>query len=149
LDYRIRPAREADLPALVLLLGELFSIEQDFRPDPERQRRGLVLMLADPRSRMVLVAERDGRVIGMVTGQLVVSTAEGAPSALVEDMIVEAAERGLGLGRALLETVERWAVEQGATRLQLLADRDNAPARAFYARLGWSETRLVSLRRKA
>lgn len=149
MNDRIRPARGGDIPALVRLLGELFSIERDFRPDPERQRRGLALMLEAGAGRVVLVAERDGRVLGMVTGQLVVSTAEGATSALVEDMIVEAGERGLGVGRALLETVERWAAEQGATRLQLLADRDNAPALAFYARLGWDRTRLVCLRRKA
>jgi GNAT superfamily N-acetyltransferase len=147
LDVRIRFASHADLPVLVQLLGELFSIEADFRPDPERQRFGLALMLADRRARAVLVAEEAGAVIGMVTGQLVISTAEGAPSILVEDMIVAAPARGRVVGRALLASVERWGSERGATRLQLLADRDNAPALAFYAREGWSPTRLVCLRR--
>ncbi len=147
MDVRIRTACAADLPVLVRLVGELFSIEADFRPDPEKQRRGLALMLADPASRAVLVAERGGEVVGMVTGQLVVSTAEGAPSVLVEDMVVDAASRGGGVGRALLAAVESWAAKRGATRLQLLADRENAPALAFYARMGWSATRLVCWRR--
>jgi GNAT superfamily N-acetyltransferase len=146
-DVRIRCARGDDGPALVALLSELFSIEADFRPDPERQRRGLALMLADPASRVVLVAERAGTVIGMVTGQLVVSTAEGAPSALVEDMVVQASARGAGVGRALLAAVEAWAAGRGATRLQLLADRENAPALDFYRRAGWRGTQLVCLRR--
>jgi GNAT superfamily N-acetyltransferase len=137
----------ADVDALVELLDQLFELEADFRPDEARQRRGLALMLEEPERRAVLVAERAGAVVGMVTAQLVVSTAEGAPSALVEDMVVDAPWRGLGAGRALLEGIEAWARARGATRLQLLADRENAPALAFYARMGWSGTRLVCLRR--
>jgi GNAT superfamily N-acetyltransferase len=147
MDVRIRPASTADLPALVRLLEALFSIEADFTPDRERQRLGLALMLSDPRRRAVLVAERTGAVIGMVTGQLVVSTAEGGLSVLVEDMVVDAAARGRGVGRTLLRAMESWATKRGATRLQLLADRENVPAIAFYGREGWSATQLVCLRR--
>jgi GNAT superfamily N-acetyltransferase len=143
----IRSAARWDLDALVSLLGLLFSIEADFRPEPVRQRRGLERALADPARVGVLVAERDGAVIGMVTAQLVTSTAEGGASAWIEDMVVAERERGRGIGRRLLEAIEAWAVARGASRLQLLADRENAPALAFYARLGWRSTRLVCLRR--
>jgi GNAT superfamily N-acetyltransferase len=147
MDVRIRSATPADLPALVALVGELFAIEADFRLEPARQRSGLALLLADRERSAVLVAERSGQVIGMATAQLVISTAEGALSALVEDMIVNAGHRGGGVGRALLGAIEAWAEGRGATRLQLLADRENAPALAFYERLGWRGTRLVCLRR--
>jgi GNAT superfamily N-acetyltransferase len=143
----VRAARPGDLEAMVRLLGELFSIEADFQPDAARQRRGLALLLEDPTRCALLVAERAGVVVGMVTAQLVVSTAEGAPSALVEDMVVAARERGHGVGGALLRAVEGWAAARGATRLQLLADRDNAPALAFYGRMGWRPTALVCWRR--
>ncbi len=146
-DVAIRGATPADTERLARLLGILFSIEADFRPDPERQRRGLALMLGEPERRAVLVAEREGEVVGMVTAQLVVSTAEGGPAALVEDLVVEPAERGRGVGRRLLEAIEGWAAARGASRLQLLADRENDPALAFYARTGWQATRLVCLRR--
>lgn len=143
----IRVASEGDLDALVRLLGLLFSIEADFKPDKRRQRRGLSLMLREPERRVVLVAERGGDVIGMVTVQLLVSTAEGAPSGLLEDMVVDEGARGAGVGRRLLLAAEQWARRQGATRLQLLADRTNLPALRFYRRLGWSDTQLVCLRR--
>ncbi len=147
MDVRIRAAVPADLPALVRLLADLFAIEADFVPDANRQRIGLALLLADRRRAAVLVAEGAGGVVGMVTGQLVLSTAEGGLSALVEDMVVDAAARGRGVGRALLGAIEGWAAERGATRLQLLADRENAAALAFYDAAGWSPTRLVCLRR--
>jgi GNAT superfamily N-acetyltransferase len=143
---RVRLATTVDLELLAALLGELFAIERDFTADPARQRAGLALMLSEPDRRGVLVAESGGAVVGMVTAQLVVSTAEGGLAALVEDMVVTRPERGRGAGRALLEAIEAWARARGASRLQLLADRDNGGALGFYARLGWSGTRLVCLR---
>lgn len=143
----IRRAHAQDLDTLIGLLGALFSLESDFRPDARRQRRGLERMLEDPGRRLVLVAERDGTVIGMVTVQLVVSTAEGGDAGLVEDLIVSAPHRGAGVGRRLLAVAEDWAWTRGATRLQLLADRENALALGFYAEAGWTPTRLVCLRR--
>lgn len=143
----IRAAVPADLDALVALLGELFAIEADFRPDPERQRRGLALLLEDRLRRAVFVAEVRGEVVGMVTGQLVVSTSEGAVSVWVEDMVVAEEARRAGLGRRLLLAIEQWGAARGATRLQLLADRENHPALRFYEARGWSGTRLVCLRR--
>lgn len=143
----LRAARPTDLDALIQLLATLFSLEADFRPDAQRQRRGLARMLEDPARRLVLVAERDGQVIGMVTVQLVVSTAEGGEAGLVEDLVVAAPHRGAGVGRRLLAFAEEWARARGATRLQLLADRENALALGFYARLGWAPTRLVCVRR--
>jgi GNAT superfamily N-acetyltransferase len=143
----IRSATPDDLDALVRLLGVLFSIEADFRPDAERQRRGLALLLAAPSRASVFVADRAGAVVGMVTAQLVVSTAEGGMSALVEDMVVEEEHRRRGVGRILLGAAEAWAARRGATRLQLLADRENAPALRFYERMGWRPTQLVCLRR--
>lgn len=143
----IRPAREEDLDALVSLLAALFALEPDFRADPARQRRALARLLAEPERAAVLVAVRGGTVIGMVTAQLVISTSEGAPSAWLEDLVVDAAARGRGVGGLLVEGVEAWARARGATRLQLLADRENAPALRFYDRAGWRATRLVCLRR--
>jgi GNAT superfamily N-acetyltransferase len=144
---RVRLAAPGDLDDLTRLLGLLFALEADFAPDAARQRRGLGAMLSDPAHRGVFVAERDGAVVGMITGQVVVSTAEGGPSVLVEDLILEERVRGAGLGRALVSAIERWAGERGATRVQLLVDEQNQPALGFYRRLGWQPTQLRALRR--
>ena len=82
----------------------------------------------------------------MCTGQLVVSTAEGGPALLVEDVVVDANHRGRGVGRALLAALADWARGRGVRRLQLLADGTNGPALAFYDRLGWRATALVCRR---
>lgn len=143
--WRIRPAQPGDLGRLSKLLTVLFAIEADFQIDEERQQRGLQLMLAAPQA-CVLVAEAKGAIIGMATGQLTISTAEGEPALLVEDVVVEEVWRGRGIGRKLLAELGEWAVVQGAGRLQLLADRNNKAGLAFYRKLGWRSTELICLR---
>jgi GNAT superfamily N-acetyltransferase len=147
----LREARTADLDALVELLGLLFTLEADFAADARRQRDGLLQMLAGAKNRLVLVAtipgDGAGLVVGMATAQVVISTAEGGPALLVEDVVVRPESRGQGIGRALLARIEAWGLRLGATRLQLLADRGNAPSHAFYRACGFTPTNLVCLRR--
>ncbi len=132
---------------MVGLLQALFAIEDDFTPDPERQRRGLACFMDGcGKHRCILVAEADAEAIAMVTIQILISTAQGGPVGLVEDMVVREDFRGCGVGRRLMVAVTDWAAERGLTRLQLLADRGNRPALDFYRRIGWQTTQLIGLR---
>lgn len=145
MTIRIEPAKAEDIDALIALLEVLFSIEQDFKPDALAQRRGLEMLLAQPERGQILIARHATEgVVGMVSAQLVISTAIGAPSAWIEDVVLREAYRGQGLGKALLLAARDWASEQGAGRLQLLADADNLPALDFYHHLDWQATRLFA-----
>lgn len=141
----IRPATPADLPAMVRLLAQLFAIETEFAVDEAKQARGLARLL-EASGACVLVAEAGGGVVGMVTLQTLVSTAEGGPVGLVEDLVVDAAWRGRGIGSALLAAILARAFAHGLARVQLLADETNAAALHFYHRHGLARTRMVCLR---
>ena len=135
--------------SLVQLLKILFDVEEDFSVDEERQRSGLKLMLDDGRKRhCIKVAELGGEVVGMCTVQLLISTAEGGVAGLVEDMIVDPRFRGQCIGRLLMEHIETWTLKRGVTRLQLLTERTNFQALAFYDKIGWESTKLICMRRK-
>ncbi|MCW5198977.1 GNAT family N-acetyltransferase [Desulfobulbus sp. F4] len=142
----IRRAGPEDIPALVGLLRLLFSIEKDFVFNAAKQERGLRLLLANAQT-AVIVAVQSGQVIGMCTGQLLISTAQGGLSALVEDVAVQPDHQGKGIGRRLVAAAEAWAVSQGASRIQLLADRNNAPALAFYQKMKFQTTAMICLRK--
>lgn len=146
MEMTLRPAEHRDLDALVRLLEALFEIEADFAFDPARQRTGLRRLMDEGRGK-VLVAEQGGEIAGMVTVQTVISTAEGGPVGWVEDLVVAEGFRGRGIGQKLLQGIEDWAASNGLTRLQLLADRNNAPALGFYERQGWTGTALIALRK--
>lgn len=143
----IRPATQSDIPALLPLLEILFNIEEDFQFDPIRQKRGLEMLLMSEGA-ILLLAEIDKSVVAMVTGQLVISTAEGNHSLLIEDLVVLESYRHLGIGSKLLERVGQWGDTYGANRMQLLADRNNGPALSFYSKKNWQGTELICLRKR-
>jgi ribosomal protein S18 acetylase RimI-like enzyme len=145
----LRPARITDLPALVELLCQLFSIETDFAVRPDRHARGLRLLLGAVRRgrAYVAVAETQGQVVGMATLQTVVSTAEGARSGWIEDVVVREDLRGSGIGTRLMADIAHWARSNALARLQLLADRRNHLALAFYDRLAFQTSNMICLRR--
>ena len=144
---RIDFATSRDLPAMANLLHELFTLESDFRPDRDKQLRGLQLILDNPLLGRLFVLRVDGTVAGMANALITFSTALGAPVVLLEDVIIGKAYRGYGHGRRLVEQVFDWTKAQGMSRVTLLADEDNTAALAFYAKLGFEKSAMV-VRRK-
>ncbi len=144
----IRPARADDIPQMCELLDELFSIESDFSPDRYKQAKGLNLLLGDESgSSIVSVAEEDEKIIGMCSVQTLISTAEGGPVGLIEDVVVRKDHRGKGIGKRLLSGALGWCAGKNIFRVQLLRDADNIEALKFYSANGWSDTRLLCMRK--
>jgi GNAT superfamily N-acetyltransferase len=142
----IEPATEADIPALVELLGVLFAQEAEFTPDPQAQRRGLAQIVGHPQTGAVLVVREAGAVIAMVNLLFTVSTALGERVALLEDMVVARSARGAGVGSALLAEAIAFARRSGCRRITLLTDGDNEAARRFYASHGFTASEMVPYR---
>ena len=141
-------ATPADLEAMADLLAELFTLESDFQPERGKQLRGLPLILENPQLGRLFVLRVDDQVAGMANALITVSTAEGCPVLLLEDVIVRAKYRCLKLGRCLVEHVLDWARDNGMPRVTLLADKDNSPTLAFYERLGLERSAMTVLRKK-
>ncbi len=140
-------ANQADIADLVNLLAILFGIEKDFSADFSKQQKGLELLVKNSATATIQVARNPaGKAIGMVTAQLVISTAQGAASIWVEDMVIEAAYRKYGIGKQLLQNTLAWAKNKGATRAQLLVDTANTEALGYYQHLHWEATQLQARR---
>ena len=131
--FSVRAASPGDANRLADLLQQLG--EQDPRPDPTL----LALRLAElPASREVLVAERDGKLLGTCTLNLIEHLAHDfARSAVVEDVVVDAGARGLGVGRALMEKAAERARAWGCYKLALSTHRNREVAHRFYEALGY------------
>ena len=136
-----------DIADLVRLLSVLFSIEKDFNPDTSKQQKGLELLLKNDAVATIQVARNEaGKAIGMVSAQLVISTAQGTASAWIEDMVIDSIYRGHGVGKQLLQNALTWAKNKGATRAQLLVDIENSDAVGYYQHLNWENTQLQARR---
>ncbi len=145
-ELHCRNAVVGDIPEMLELLRQLFSIESDFCFNPEKQKNGLQMLLHSSNSK-IFVAEKQGHVIGMCTLQVLISTAEGGHTGLIEDVIVDEAHRSRGVGTLLLETATECAQKAGLKRLQLLTDKNNATALDFYHKYNWALTNMICVRK--
>ena len=85
-----------------------------------------------------LIAERDGRAVGLTLWFYNFSSWRGELGAYLQDIYVDDALRGTGLGRRLLAETARRSRADGATHLRLSVASDNEAAREFYEHLGFT-----------
>ena len=78
------------------------------------------------------VAVQDGLVVGFTTYNLQNSTWSENGHCYLEDLFVDPAVRGGGVGRALIDYVKAFAIENKCSRLYWNTDEDNATARKLY-----------------
>jgi ribosomal protein S18 acetylase RimI-like enzyme len=88
-----------------------------------------------------LIAEVDDTFAGVALFFPIFSTWLGKPGVYVQDLYVDEAFRGRGIGEVLLRHVASWSMARGGVYLRLAVDRDNVAAQRFYDRLGigWIE----------
>ncbi|HEV7264734.1 MAG TPA: GNAT family N-acetyltransferase [Falsiroseomonas sp.] len=79
-----------------------------------------------------MVAERDGRLVGLVHYLFHRSTTMIGPNCYLQDLFTTAECRGQGIGRALIEAVYARAQAAGATRVYWLTHETNATAMRLY-----------------
>ncbi len=143
----IRKATTSDIPILATLLGYLFEQEKEFSANIEKQTTGLEMIISEPATGELLVAQdADGTIIGMVSLLYTVSTALGGRVALMEDMVIHPDHRNQGHGSLLVGAAVALAKEHGCKRITLLTDFDDLAAERFYQKHGFSLSPMVPLR---
>lgn len=141
--FSVRPAGPADVPALLRLKRELAILENaEFVLRATAQdwlRDGF-----GPQARFVaFVAEHAGAVVGMVTASERYYTSWAGCTLYIQDIYVEPAWRGRGVGAALLGCVAALALERGSPLIELTVREDN-PARGLYGRLGFHQVQCAN-----
>lgn len=83
-----------------------------------------------------LVAECDGRLVGLVHFLFHRSTTRIEPVCYLQDLFTAASERGRGIGRALILAVADRAAAAGARRVYWQTHESNAAGRMLYDKVG-------------
>jgi GNAT superfamily N-acetyltransferase len=132
----IRRVEERDVEAVVALVHELAAYErapQDCNLTSGQLRTAL---FGPVPALFGHVAERDGAVVGCALWFLNFSTWRGVHGIYLEDLYVQPAHRGGGLGRALLAALAAECAARGLARLEWAVLDWNAPSIGFYRALG-------------
>lgn len=96
-------------------------------PVPREEIARLLEAAPDP----VLVAEEDGRIVGAIIG-----TDDGRRGWIFR-LAVDESKRGAGIGRALVDEVERRLAARGINHVRLLVLTDNEVGLGFWAHAGY------------
>ena len=139
-DVEIRPIRPEEWRALrELRLRALADAPDAFgatleetaaRPDEAWRAR-----IAEEGT-LLVVAERDGRMVGMASGG---DAPTDEPGAALYSMWVDPAVRGTGVADAIVQAILDWARAAGYRQIGLGVTTTNARAIAFYERLGFAD----------
>jgi GNAT superfamily N-acetyltransferase len=132
----VRPAQPTDVSPMHTLLLELAAYERlshavQATADSLRE----ALFGARPVAEAIVV-EAGRQIVGYALYFTTYSTFVGRPGMYLEDLYVQPAWRGQGIGKRLLAEIARQAVERSCGRLEWAVLDWNQPSIDFYQRLG-------------
>ncbi|MFI2611097.1 GNAT family N-acetyltransferase [Kitasatospora sp. NPDC018619] len=133
-DLIIRTARSEDERELAVLNHATWSVLSDVSPQPPVEDP-----VFDERHTpdQYLLAVLDGRIVGYVRQVPATPLASNRHVRQIQGLAVDAAVRGRGVGRRLVEAACAAARSAGARRLTLRVLGWNAPARRLYESCGF------------
>lgn len=136
-DLLLREATADDLPAVLALYAQPGLDDGDVL-SPEQARELFAQFARYPSYRLFVACDTAGRVLGSYALLLMHNLAHrGTPSAIAEDVVVDQACRGQGIGRQMMEHARAQAREAGAYKLALSSNQTRTRAHAFYDALGF------------
>ena len=120
-----------DAPALADLLTQL-----GYPTSPASMEGRLANILPHP-DYLTLVAEADGRVVGMIGATIEYAHEMDGRIGQIIALVVDEGYRNRGIGAVLLAECERWLRERGADLIIVTSNKRRVDAHRFYERLGY------------
>ena len=134
--HTLRPAAPADVPAIVGLIRELGAFEKLEHLVVVTPETLLPQLFGPKPGAEAMVGVVDGQVVAFALFFHNFSTFLGKPGLYLEDLYVQPAHRGTGLGRALLQALGALAVARDCGRFEWSVLDWNENAIRFYEAMG-------------
>ncbi len=132
----IRPLERDDAPHWRRLWRDYLAFYETTRPDQIYESSFERLLGDDPHDFHGLVADLDGRLVGLTHYLFHRHGWRIENVCYLQDLYADPEVRGQGVGRALIEAVYAAADEAGAPQVYWLTQDFNAEARKLYDRIG-------------
>ena len=132
----LRAAEPRDVPAIVGLIRELADFEKLLHLVEVTPQSLQPQLFGERPAAEAVVAEHEGLVFGFALFFTNFSTFLGKPGLYLEDLYVQPAQRGRGVGRALLTHLAALANTRGYGRFEWSVLDWNADAIRLYERMG-------------
>jgi len=133
-EVEIRAAAEADLPAILALyrdVGDRYVLPLD-------QAQTIFRRMQSYPDYVVYVAVSAGGILGTFALLIMDNLAHlGAPSGVVEDVVVRSDRQGRGIGRRMMQFARERCRERGCYKMTLSSSLQREAAHRFYETLGF------------
>lgn len=139
MDFTVRAAVSKDAAAICMLVRELAQANGEESVVTPEFVRGY---LCSPGC-AVLLAEAEGRVIGLLSYWIHPNLYHAGPTALIEELIVTSDMRGSGVGERLVTVAIEMARQAGCAEASVSTMFQNEHAQRFYRRLGFGDDALL------
>ncbi len=133
---RIEPISEGQFERLLPLIAAYQRFYEAERIDEERNRAFFSRFIAPSEDGMLLGAWREDELIGYACLYWSFTSIAPGETVLMNDLYVDPASRGQGVGRALIDASAAIARERGAERLEWATAPDNKTAQRLYDSTG-------------
>jgi len=136
----IRPYSPSDLPAVYALLVQLYeSVHAQQELDMSRMQSIFQSMDAQPEFYLNLVGVEENGIVAFLSQIFYQTPTHAGGTALINELVVERAHRGAGLGQDMIRRARREAIARGMDEMEVGAEKDNLPALSFYHKCGFDE----------
>jgi diamine N-acetyltransferase len=148
-DFTLRDAQPRDAGEIARLVRELADYEKLAHEACAGSDDFAAALFGKPTRAYAMIVEVNGAAVGFALWFYNFSTFLGRPGLYVEDVFVEPAHRGLGIGKAMFRAMAARAVAEGCGRMEWWVLDWNAPAIGFYRGMGavamsdWTVQRLT------
>jgi GNAT superfamily N-acetyltransferase len=139
-DLRIEPIATGQMDDLLPLIAAYQRFYEVEETDDERNRTFFSRFIAPSQDGMLLGAWRDGDLLGYACLYWHFTSLVPAETVLMNDLYVDPAARGQGVGRALVEASAEVTRERGAHHLEWATAPDNEIAQRLYDSTGAERT---------
>ena len=135
-EVRVRPLSIRELETVLPLIADYQRFYGVAEPDLDHNRSFFIQFIAPSNVGELIGAFRDGELIGYACLYWTFSSVAAQPIVVLNDLFVSAANRGHGIGLALIEAAREVAHQRGVTRLTWRTALDNRRAQRLYERTG-------------
>ena len=132
-------AEHSDLPVLMRFMQEFHEFDHTEPFDEIPAKRAMEKVISDERVGLVWLIKSSGEDVGYIVVTLHYRLESRGTCANLDELYINEANRGQGIGSKAMEFLENTCQERGVSTMQLEVKKDNPEAASLYEKVGFEK----------
>jgi ribosomal protein S18 acetylase RimI-like enzyme len=137
MSISFKKAELSDLPVLMRFMQEFHEFDHTEPFDDIPAKKAMVKVISDERIGLVWLIKSSGENVGYIVLTLHYRLESRGTCANLDELFINEANRGQGIGRIAMEFLEDTCKERGVAAMQLEVKKDNPEAASLYEKVGF------------